>query len=298
VIRDTKSSLLPKDNKQTMKTNLGNIRQLLCLLTLCYPGTAFSSLTPGLAKKSLIIQNGSPISGSSSLPSSSSLLSQSQLFRIPRGGSTSVDENNQKSVKQQSSTALAFISPLTIALQNAGTSYSNALTAYPILTKSLTACLTFLLSDYTAQYVERPSSDDTERKNWKFNWTRTFTSAAVGLLYFGPAAHAWYEMIFTLLPGTTLFSTLQKAILGQLIFGPAFTCVFFATFLLQDGSFSIGNWVKKIKSDLPGAWLAGVGFWPLVDFVSFALVPIKFIPLFINLMSFIWTIYLSMVASR
>ncbi len=226
------------------------------------------------------------------------------LLGVPRGGSTSGEVEEAQSVAKRDknvelqSASLNFIPPLAAALQCVGTSYSNALGAFPILTKSLTACATFFLSDYTAQRIERPNNSDKEGKNVNHDWTRTLTSAAVGLLYFGPAAHAWYEMIFKLLPGTSLFSTLQKAVLGQLIFGPAFTCVFFATSLLQGGTFTINNWVKKIKSDLPGAWLAGVGFWPLVDFVSYALVPIKFIPLFINLCSFVWTIYLSIVANR
>jgi hypothetical protein len=45
----------------------------------------------------------------------------------------------------------------------------------------------------------------------------------------------------------------------------------------------LGAWGQKIRSDLPGAWLAGAGFWPLVSFVSYSVVPVKWIPLFINL---------------
>lgn len=246
-------------------------------------------------------------------------MSTSQLYlRIPRGGSDSeedtapatlvdtvTDTSNvsdqdqipQPPKKQHSAAALpsCILSHFTKILQFTGSSYSNALVSNPILTKSLTAGTTFLLSDYTAQRLENTSDDEDGPKH---DWTRTLTSAAVGLFYFGPAAHAWYDMIFKLLPGTSLFSTLQKAMLGQIIFGPAFTCVFFATSLMQGGSFTIKNWISKIKADLPGAWLAGVGFWPLVDFISYSLVPIKFIPLFINMCSFIWTIYLSTVANR
>lgn len=276
------------------------MHRLLFLLAVCYPISGFSSITPGLAKKVVLVKH---------VPASR--VSSKQLhLRIPRGGSDSPEEDlnpiaelgnetqNQNqplsSLQNKQSTALPLITPLVAALQCAGSSYSNALVAYPIITKSLTAGTTFLLSDYTAQSIERKSDDDKSRHDW----TRTLTSAAVGLFYFGPAAHAWYEMIFKLLPGNSLFSTLQKALLGQIIFGPAFTCVFFATSLMQGGTFSMNNWLSKIKNDLPGAWLAGVGFWPLVDFVSYALIPVKFIPLFINLCSFVWTIYLSMVANR
>lgn len=282
-----------------------HIQRLVCLFAICYPTVALSSLSPRLIQKSL----------GRNLPQRVSLPRLSKAFDIPRGGGEeevveslgdeqdvvpvpiAPIEDNEVPSTDKSSAALTALAPLAAAFQNAGGSYSKALVAYPIITKSLTAGLTFLLSDYSAQQIESPK-DEKEKKKWKHDWTRTLTSTAVGLFYFGPAAHAWYEMIFKVFPGTGLFSTFQKAMLGQLIFGPAFTCVFFATSLMQGGTFSVKNWVSKIKSDLPGAWLAGVGFWPLVDFVSYALVPIQYIPLFVNLCSFVWTIYLSMVANK
>lgn len=242
-----------------------------------------------------------------------------KLPQVPRGGQLSdlqdseevidldaVEENTQASSVPtlKSSSPMGILSPLVLAIQAAGSSYSSALGSYPIVTKSITAGVTFFLSDYTAQRIERPkekTEKDKKKKSSevsKHDWTRTLVSCAVGLFYFGPAAHMWYEWIFSILPGTSLVSTLQKAALGQMLFGPSFTCIFFATSLMQAGQFSIGNWIQKIKQDLPGAWLSGSAFWPLVDLISYSLVPIKFIPLFINLMSFIWTIYLSMIANR
>ncbi|KAL7576501.1 hypothetical protein ACA910_018001 [Epithemia clementina (nom. ined.)] len=132
----------------------------------------------------------------------------------------------------------------------------------------------------------------------KLNRKRLLTSICIGLFYFGPAAHAWYDLMFRLFPGTSLVSTLQKAVMGQMLFGPSFTCIFFASSLWQSGQFTLRNWWQKIQRDLPGAWLAGVGFWPLVDVVSFSFVPVAYIPLFVNLWSLVWTIYLSMVSNR
>jgi protein Mpv17 len=195
----------------------------------------------------------------------------------------------QSPTKKLSSPKFAMI---TTSLASFGKIYSQQLEQRPIATKSVTAGLIFGLSDYLAQRIER-----TEKKE-KLNLTRMLASTLVGLLYFGPAAHYWYEMIFNLLPGTGLVSTLQKAFWGQAVFGPSFTCIFFAVGLLQSGTFSFGSWWAKIRSDLPGAWLAGTGFWPLVDIISFSVVPIKWIPLFINFCSLIWTIYLSTVSNR
>lgn len=291
--------------------NSFRFQRLICMIAICYPIAALSSLSPRRFVNHMNHAANGSIQQKAKIPRSF----LKKAFQIPRGGSLegeeagSIDvneaveqeepivplEKNEEPIK--TCAALSILAPLTAAFQSAGSSYSKALVANPIITKSLTAGLTFLLSDYSAQQIESPN-DENEKKEWKHNWTRTLTSAAVGLFYFGPAAHAWYEMIFKILPGTGLFSTLQKALLGQIIFGPAFTCVFFATSLMQGGTFTMSNWVSKIKSDLPGAWLAGVGFWPLVDFVSYAIVPIQFIPLFINLCSFVWTIYLSMIANK
>jgi len=167
--------------------------------------------------------------------------------------------------------------------------YSNLLKSSPIFTKSLTAGLIFGLSDITAQKLEN---------NGKRDVKRTLCSAVVGFCYFGPAAHYWYETIFRLLPSVTLLSTLTKATLGQLLFGPSFTAVFFAASMISDGTFSIGAWFKKLRADLPQAWIAGIGFWPFVDLISYSYVKPEWIPLFINSCSFLWTVYLSGVVNK
>ena len=207
------------------------------------------------------------------------------------------DTSSVASTKGTSATSFASLAPIAAFLQSAGCAYSNLLNTRPILTKSITASLIFGLSDFSAQQIEsggKVKDGNTKSKDW----IRTITASLVGLLYFGPAAHSWYETIFKILPGTSLVSTLQKAALGQLLFGPSFTCVFFATSLMQSGTFSLSNWFTKIRQDLPGAWVAGLSFWPMVDLVSYSLIPAKWIPLFVNFCSFVWTIYLSIVANR
>ena len=50
----------------------------------------------------------------------------------------------------------------------------------------------------------------------------------------------------------------------------------------------------KIKADLLQVQIAGAGFWPFVDLISYAFIPIAYIPLFVNCASFVWTIFLSL----
>jgi protein Mpv17 len=203
------------------------------------------------------------------------------------------------STTQVKAAGVGALGTMAASLARVGSFYGSALESSPILTKSVTAGCIFAMSDYLAQRLEGSSTAaaDKEKKR-RLNLTRIATSAAVGFFYFGPAAHVWYGWIFRILPGTSLFSILQKAALGQMFFGPSFTCIFFATGLWQSGTFSLGNWLRKIRQDLPGAWLAGASFWPLIDLVSYSFVPQKWIPLFVNMASLVWTIYLSTIANR
>ena len=229
---------------------------------------------------------------------------------------TSTKDQPQSSPPMASSTTTTISTfPLTAMALAMGKFYATALTKHPIWTKSITSCVIFGLSDYLAQRIEGRGSSSSSTTNAarkeeeeratqtlsstdELNWTRLLTSMAVGLIYFGPAAHFWYNWMFQLFPNTGLVSTLQKAAMGQAFFGPFFTCIFFASILWQARQFTIQNWLQKIRCDLPGAWLAGLGYWPLVDLLSYSLVPVQYIPLFINVCSLIWTIYLSIVANR
>ena len=192
----------------------------------------------------------------------------------------------------------SVVAPISSLLHVAAAFYTQQLLLRPVLTKSLTAGIIFGFSDWCAQLIEKEKPSDETQSKEPIVFSRILTSFLVGLIFFGPAANAWYAMIFRILPSNSLMSTLQKAALGQIIFGPMFTCVFFGAGMIQSGTFSFGNWLRKIQKDLPGVWASGLGFWPAVDFVSYKIIPVQWIPLFVNFCSFVWTIYLSLVANR
>ena len=105
-------------------------------------------------------------------------------------------------------------------------------------------------------------------------------------------AHVWYAQITRLIPKNGLKEILTKALLGQIFFGPLVTIVFFAAACAQgDG---LQTLPAKIKADLRQVQIAGAGFWPFVDLISYAFIPIAYIPLFVNCASFVWTIFLSL----
>jgi protein Mpv17 len=206
-------------------------------------------------------------------------------------GRTSADDalvSAQQLPKHQASLMALSITP---QLQTLGKVYAQLLQQYPIRTKSITAGFIFALSAIVAQLLEKRVNSDTSKQTGII-WSRVLSSSLVGLVYYGPAAHYWYKWVFHILPAATVTSAVQKAILGQLIFGPAFTCTFFAVSLVENGTFTVRNWLQKIRTDLPSAWLAGAGFWPIVDLVSYVFISPQWIPLFISICSFFWTTFL------
>jgi protein Mpv17 len=178
------------------------------------------------------------------------------------------------------------------ALTSLGAAYAAQLASQPVLTQSLTSAATFALSDSVAQSISPPP----EGRDTK----RTITTALIGLVYFGPALHYYLQLVYHLFPGTGLKSTLAKTLFGQLGFGPAVTCVFFGAFLIKDNGIAKGlaQLPQKIRQDLFVTWASELCFWPFVDLICFSLVPVRWIPLGYNLANFVWTIFLSLQASR
>ena len=60
----------------------------------------------------------------------------------------------------------------------------------------------------------------------------------------------------------------------------------------------LAKWPSKIKQDLLPTWASGLCYWPFVDLLVYSFLPIVWIPLAYNFASFVWTIYLSIQASR
>lgn len=228
------------------------------------------------------------------IPSASQAFFIKHIFPLRCGQQESVHRSiaSSESTHQLPKLRASMVAlPILQVFQTFGKSYARVLQRYPIHTKSFTAGCVFGMSAILAQWLEKSDSTDGSKETGII-WSRVLSSMLVGFLYFGPAAHYWYEWIFRILPAATLSSTLQKAFLGQMLFGPSFTCIFFATSLLQNGTFTVPNWLRKIRTDLPAAWLAGAGFWPIVDIVSYSFIAPQWIPLFINICSLFWTTYL------
>lgn len=71
------------------------------------------------------------------------------------------------------------------------------------------------------QTIGLPSSEP-------YDYIRTLRMAGYGLLILGPTLHYWFNFMSRILPGRDLVTTLKKMALGQTVYGPFMTVVFFS----------------------------------------------------------------------
>lgn len=61
-----------------------------------------------------------------------------------------------------------------------------------------------------------------------FDFIRTSRMAGYGMIILGPSLHFWFNFVSKVFPRRDLFSTLKKMVMGQAIYGPIMTVVFFS----------------------------------------------------------------------
>ena len=186
-----------------------------------------------------------------------------------------------------------------VAEADSGGRYARALHTAPLLTKAASSGLVFGASDACAQGLEaRPGGGAAG-----FDWPRLLTCALLGTL-FGPAAHFWYGLMQRSFPRQRARDTLCKTVLGQTIFGPCFTVLFFAATLCEQASGAGGllQLPRKLRRDFLPPQLAGLGFWSTVDLLSYSCVVPRlgeaWVPLFASVGNFVWTVFLSWVSAH
>uniref|UniRef100_A0A2P2LGY2 PXMP2/4 family protein 4-like n=1 Tax=Rhizophora mucronata TaxID=61149 RepID=A0A2P2LGY2_RHIMU len=129
-----------------------------------------------------------------------------------------------------------------------------------------------------------------------YDFVRTLRMAGYGMVILGPSLHFWFNFVSKILPKKDLITTFKKILMGQTLYGPAMTAIFFSlnAFLQGENSTEI---VARLKRDLLPTMMNGVMYWPVCDFITFKFIPVHLQPLVSNSFSYIWTIYMTYMAS-
>ncbi|WVZ90337.1 hypothetical protein U9M48_036646 [Paspalum notatum var. saurae] len=167
--------------------------------------------------------------------------------------------------------------------------YLGLLDARPVLTKSVTAATIFTAADLSSQMFTLGPEDS-------LDFLRTIRMASYGLLISGPTLHIWFNFISKVFPKQDVVNTLKKMFLGQAVYGPIINSVFFSYNAALQGE-SVPEIIARLKRDLVPTIKSGLVYWPTCDFITFKFVPVHLQPLVSNSFSFLWTIYITYMAS-
>ncbi|GMY38646.1 PXMP2/4 family protein 4-like [Fagus crenata] len=167
--------------------------------------------------------------------------------------------------------------------------YLGLIKSRPVLTKSITSALIYIAADLSSQTIALPSSEP-------FDFVRTLRMAGYGMLILGPSLHFWFNFMSKLFPKRDLVSTLKKMFMGQALYGPTMTVVFFSVNACLQGE-NIAEIVARLKRDLIPTMINGVMYWPICDFITFRFIPVQLQPLVSNSFSYLWTVYMTYMAS-
>ncbi|KAJ0441790.1 hypothetical protein HanRHA438_Chr16g0749811 [Helianthus annuus] len=166
--------------------------------------------------------------------------------------------------------------------------YLGMVKTRPILTKSVTSAFIYTAADLSSQTIAGSPSDS-------YDLVRTVRMAGYGMILLGPSLHFWFNFVSRLFPKRDLFSTFKKMFMGQAIFGPIMTVVFFSVNAGLQGE-SGSEIVARLKRDLIPTLINGVMYWPVCDFVTFRFIPVHLQPLVSNSFAYIWTVYMTYMA--
>ena len=190
--------------------------------------------------------------------------------------------------------------------------YKTLLKRNPLLTNSVASSCIMSLSDVICQeLVIKSKSSNTKdniadgRSATKLDYTRTLQVAITGFFWSAPVTHYWYSTLEKLYNSIANYFSINnpvialfiKLLLDASIFSPITISGYFAVRSILEGTGLAGakeKWISKFKPTILSAWK----FWPVVNSVNFWFVPLQFRVLYMNVLAFIWSAYLTYVNSQ
>lgn len=198
--------------------------------------------------------------------------------------------------------------------------YDECLRKQPLLTKCVTSGILFGVGDRLAQHLEGRSAaaiesqteDQDQQLVDKFvdyekehkdesdaalqSAKRTARMMLWGGLGFAPIAHAWYNFIEKLAPGSTAMAVAKKIAMDQVFFAPSISTTFYMVTQSLEGK-SLTDAFQVAKEKVPPTLRVNYMVWPLVHLFTFNFVPLQYRILYINFVSIGWSTFLSQMTN-
>jgi len=124
---------------------------------------------------------------------------------------------------------------------------------------------------------DRNTSLQTITTTTSINWRRTLDVGITGFTYSGPISHTWYAILeYLVTSNDKLVALLIKMILDAFIFSPVAVTGYFTWRTLLEGGRTKNDVLSKLQSKFIGTLMASWKFWPGVNILNFAFVPVEY----------------------
>ncbi|CAM9422787.1 unnamed protein product, partial [Laminaria digitata] len=168
--------------------------------------------------------------------------------------------------------------------------------------QSITAGVIFPAADATAQLFDKSKGGEESSASGGTSWdfARTLRWLFFGFAVQAPWNHFFYVALDGALPPTPdplSTTTAIKLVIDQFVQAPIFTIVIFGVLGLLEGK-STADIREQLNQDYKSTMLANWGVFVPAATVNLAFCPPELRVLFLNVVFFAWTIYLSTVVSK
>lgn len=178
---------------------------------------------------------------------------------------------------------------MSVILKIVKSSYKTTLRKFPIATQAVQASLLMGAGDVIAQHaVEKVPLNS-------LNLRRTAEFSTLGLFLVGPTLRFWYGRLDRIVSSKQAAwkVAVKKASLDQLVFAPAFIVLFTSSISFMQGM-NVESVVHRLKSEYTTILKTNYIIWPAAQIINFALIPLNYQVLFVQLVAVIWNTYLSL----
>lgn len=165
---------------------------------------------------------------------------------------------------------------------------------YPLLCNTVAGSAVYSAGEFIVQHHAR--SQDKEGKA-TIDYSKIRQLGLLGGLENGFFMSVWYNVLNYCVGSSRATSVvLMKCALDQAFFATQQDAVFLAVCAIQHQN-ALPDAVRCVKRDFLTTWVNDCSVWPLVNFVGFAVVPVKIQPTFMSTVQLFWQVYISSVAA-
>ena len=223
--------------------------------------------------------------------------------------SSSVEESSSSSPPRRSKTSLHLA-----GFEGAWSSYLSALESDPLLVKSVTAGVILGAADLSGQAIQQAlaaeaaggggandgASSSPPAGGRGVDVARFARFAFFGFVLQAPWNHYYYQLLDGALPPTAdpfTATTGIKVVIDQFVQAPVFTVLIFGFLGLLEGK-TIDEIKKQLDEDYVDTMLANWKLWVPATAVNIAFCPPILRVLFLNVVFFFWSIFLSLKLNK